>query len=357
MKGKTTMTIETNKTNLVRVVGTLEAQRTGHKRDEQLLTQQWNGVQGRERSLVLQVRSPFGTPFQLPLRFDILLEGEELLETSAPGDLVCAEGRLEWIQREDSRYATSSTSHGLRVTEVLFRPERIRLAAPEDEPGCDVWLQGVVRRTPRRYTHPDRRVQVAVVGLEIQVERTRRNSLARIVEPIEIQVAMQIDHEDLPALLRVGNQVVVEGMLERVIVPLRNDDPTVQDAVQALDAQWEAQHDHKAASREEQRRYQRQRQRLQHTILTRVIAGYVSLIRGTPATFEEAQALRSERRRQRSADQDARVVQESSATEQPARTQRPRRRVEQSEVLPAGTLETPSRNDHETTTGIDAQST
>jgi hypothetical protein len=301
------MTEAINRINTVRAVGTLDRQRAGRGRAETTIAPIWNAVRGLELSAVLQVRSPFGTPFQLPLRLDELVDGRELLACE-PGMPLRADGTLEWLQREDPRYALSPTERGRRIVEVQFRPHRIIPAIQEDEPGCDVWLEGVVRRDARRYLHPDRRVPITVVSLLVQVEHLRRNTLARLIEPIEIQVAIPSEHPDMPKLIRRGNRVTVEGMLERVVVPLRRDDPQVQRAVTALDEQWRSGQEEKQASRVDERRYARQRQRLQQTILTRVVAGYVSLIEGEPATLEEAQALRQEFQRQRREDRESRAA-------------------------------------------------
>lgn len=158
---------------------------------------------------------------------------------------------------------------------MVFRPHHIEPAEDADEPGCDVWLEGRVRRDARRYLHPERRVPIAVVSVEITVERMRRGSLARMLETVEVQVAIPVTHPDLPKLLRRGNLVRVEGMLERVIVPLRADDEQVQRAVADLDQRWESDQSGNTTSRQDERRYARQRASLQQTLLTRVVAGYV----------------------------------------------------------------------------------
>jgi hypothetical protein len=150
-------------------------------------------------------------------RWDALREHQRQHILAQPGCIPNTHERQVWLSR--LRAARR------RIVEVQFRPQRIIPAIQEDEPGCDVWLEGVVRRDARRYLHPDRRVPIAVVSLLVQVERSRRNTLARLLEPIEIQVAIPVEHPDLPNLIRRGNRVTVEGMLERVVVPLRGDDP------------------------------------------------------------------------------------------------------------------------------------
>ena len=333
--------------NAVRIVGTIDAQRIG-RREETTITQSWNGVQGIDHRMMVQVRSPFGTPFQLPLSFDRLEQGQELLAESLAGTPLCAEGTIEWLQREDSRYATDLTTRGRRITETIVRVKRVLPITPEDEPGCDVWLEGSGRRSVRRYLHPDRRVPIAVVSLDVLVERTRRLSMARLVEQVEVQVAIPVDHPDLPNLMRLGNRVAVEGMLERIVVPLRNDDPQVQAAVTALDQRWQAQTGQQPPNRDEQRRYSRQRQRLQQTIVTRVVAGYVGLLAGTPATLEEATALRTERQRQRDVDRQERA-EANEHSEHPdlplLEPRRPRRRATSEETHPTADRELESASE------------
>jgi hypothetical protein len=280
--------------NTVRAVGTLDVLRVG-RREEATTRAVRNAVRGAELTSALQVRGPFGAPFQLPMRLDELIAGRSLLG-SEPGTPLVAVGTLEWQQRDDPRYASRPRERGRRVTEVVFRPHHIEPAEDTDEPGCDVWLEGRVRREARRYLHPERRVPIAVVGLEIVVERMRRGSLARMLEAVEVQVAIPVAHPDLPKLLRRGNLVRVDGMLERVVVPLRTDDEQVRRAVAELDQRWESDHDGNATSRQDEQRYARQRASLQQTLLTRVVAGYVAVLEGEPGSLEEAERLREDRR-------------------------------------------------------------
>jgi hypothetical protein len=50
--------------------------------------------------------------------------GRELLACE-PGIPLRADGTLEWLQREDPRYALSPTERGRRIVEVQFWPQRI----------------------------------------------------------------------------------------------------------------------------------------------------------------------------------------------------------------------------------------
>lgn len=243
---------QTRQINLVRVVGTLDTQTvsrrdaaqlpgviTGNGRNERpraTLTRRFNEVQGTEQRAVLQVPSPFGKPFQIALHLEGGIEGRELLETSEPGTLLAADGELEWVQTTDPRYAVDATDRGRRASELIFRARAVRLAGDADEPGCDVWLEGSVLTTSRVLRHPDRPVLIAVTTVRVNVERTRKGSRARLSEPANVAIAIPVDHPEAPNLLRQGNQVVIEGMLERYVVPLRGAE--VDRAVAALDETW-----------------------------------------------------------------------------------------------------------------------
>lgn len=154
----------------------------------------------------------------------------------------------------------------------------------------------------------------AATTVRVNLERTRRGSRARIAEPANVAVAIPLDHPDAPGLLRPGNLVLIEGILERYLAPLRGAE--VERAVTALDDDWAAQQAglRENARRDAERRYNRQRRRLQETTRTRVVAGYVELRAGTPATVEEAQELRAAGQRNRRTDQQRRLTRRSNGT-------------------------------------------
>jgi hypothetical protein len=279
--------------NHVIAVGTLDRQRRNGRETTQLHAR--NAVQGHEQRIVLQVPSPFGQVYGLPLQLGARLEGAELLAQAAPGVALTASGRLEWAQQTDRRYATAPDDTGRTSGELLFHVEALRAAAPEDEAGCDVWLSGVVLSAPRIQRHPHKRsVLLAQTALRVRIERGRQGSRARLVETERVPLVVPLDHPDAPNLLRPGNEVVVEGMLERIVVELRG--PEVDRAIAVLDGEWQAQHAALHGSPEQlqtaERRYHSQRRALREATRSRVVAGYVELLNGTPASAREARALR-----------------------------------------------------------------
>ena len=132
---------------------------------------------------------------------------------------------------------------------------------------------------------------------------TRKGSRARLLARANVPVTIPLDHPDAEALFRPGNEVVVEGMLERVTVLLNGQD--VERAVAALDSAWETERAGLGTAEQArcERGYTRRRWRLLEGARTRVVAGYVELIAGTPATLTEGLAFRREQQQQRMQEQ------------------------------------------------------
>jgi hypothetical protein len=206
----------------------------------------------------------------------------------------------------DPCYVVDIDDRGRRSSELIVRTRSLRRADEDDQAGCDVWLEGAVLTTPRILRHPERPVLIAATTVRVTIERTRVGSRARISEPANVAVAIPIEHTDAPNLLRPGNQVVIEGMLERYLVPRSGVE--VERAVAALDDAWQQESDGLSgqALRDAERRYARQRRRLQETTRTRVVAGYVELVSGTPASLDEAQELRDASQQNRRNDRRGR---------------------------------------------------
>jgi hypothetical protein len=186
----------------------------------------------------------------------------------------------------------------------------LRLANESDEPGCDAYLVGTVLTPARILRHPDRLVRIAATTIQVQIERTRAHSRARIAERANVAVVVPLDHEDVERLLRPGNEVLIEGMLERVQVPLSGTD--VDRVIAALEQRWADDQERLAGRPGELRAasqaYRKQRQRLTTASRTRIVAGYIELLAGTPATIAEAHSLRRERQRERQLAQQARAA-------------------------------------------------
>jgi hypothetical protein len=109
----------------------------------------------------------------------------------------------------------------------------------------------------------------------------------------QVPIVIPLQHPDAPNLLRPGNRVAVEGMLERIVIDLHG--PDIDQAIAGLDAAWTSYQTtitDRETFRQAERRHQRERRKLAQTTCSRVVIGYVDLIDGTPANPREAQALR-----------------------------------------------------------------
>lgn len=292
--------------NQITLVGMLDTQRRRGK--DTLLTSRYNRLGGRGEQVSLQLLSPYGTPFRQVVHLEGPVVGRELLDDAAQGALLAVEGVLEWTLTTDPRYALSPLERGRQSSEITIRARAIRLATVDDELGADVWLRGRVLTPIRTLRHPEKPLRIAATTLQITQTQTRKGSRACLVEQANVPVTIPLDHPDAERLFRPGNEVIVEGMLERVMVLLNGQD--VERAVTALDQEWHEEREALAASAigGRQRDYARQRWRLLEGARTRVVAGYVELIAGTPATLAEGLTIRRQQQRQRRTDRREREV-------------------------------------------------
>jgi hypothetical protein len=299
-----------HRNNQVLAVGALDLQIQRGRQQTRINSR--NALRGHEEQIALQVRSPFGQVYALPVQLDTTTEGAELLAHQPVGAPLAISGSLKWSRRADMRYAVAPGERGRQVNELVFRALAVRAATAEDEPGCDVWVSGIVQSPPKVVRHPHKpSVLLAQTALKVSVEQRRNNSRATLVETERVPLVVPLDHPDAPKLLRPGNQVVVEGMLERVALTLRG--PDVDRAVAAAEAEWQARRpaleSHPDALRAAERQHARHLQGLGEAVRNRVVAGYVELITGTPMSLREAQELRQEQVRA----QQARIEQKTGS--------------------------------------------
>ena len=296
----TPTTTQPRRINQAIAVGTLEIQR---RRGQDLTTIRIrNELQGRAEQAMLQILSPFGKTFALPLQIEGHIPGADLLASAQAGTPLLVHGELEWDFTTDPRYALNAGERGRRASELTFHATEIAIPDTAHEPGCDVWLEGMVQTPARIMPHPHKpSVRVALTNLRVRVTRQRQNSRAVMQATELVPLVIPLGHPDAPNLLRPGNQVIVEGMLERVVVALSGEE--VERAQAALDARWEQQRKALAHTaddlRQAERYYRRQRMQLAEGTRSRVVAGYVELVEGTPANLREAYQLRHQFLQQR----------------------------------------------------------
>jgi hypothetical protein len=277
--------------NTATVVGSLELQTIrGHER---VRVFRRNELQGSADQIVLQVPSPFGHSYALPLELGRCVTGIDLMNKVSSGTRLAVSGRLHWEQWIDTRFALDGEPNR-RTSDLVFHVEAIRIASGQEEPGCDVQLSGVIRSAPRMMRHPYRPgVLLAVTTLHVPIEQQRAATRSRMMTIEQVPIVVPLQHPDAPSLLRPGNRVAVEGMLERIVIDLHG--PDVDRAIAGLDAAWAS---HQTAItdrdtfRQAERRHLYERRKLAQATRSRVVVGYVDLIEGTPASPREAQALR-----------------------------------------------------------------
>ncbi|MCS6840369.1 MAG: hypothetical protein NZ699_09225 [Roseiflexus sp.] len=239
--------------------------------------------QNPSRRPQLRITGPLGGDFRLPVRVMREIPGRELLDSAHHGVRLLVEGRLEW---------TTSSDNALPAPTLVA--SAVRPVTPDDEDGCDIHMCGEITGPARIGRHPLRSsVALAQVTVRVQIPRTRAGSRAILTETVRIPVVIPLNHPGAPALLRPGNRVIIEGMLEQALLPRSGPD------VEQTLADLEATASQRAAwvttpeeARAVERDHARRRWEATHTIIHRVVAGYVELLHGAPATIREARELR-----------------------------------------------------------------
>lgn len=252
--------------------------------------------QSPSRRPQLRMSGPFGGDFRLPIRVTREIPGRELLDPAHHGERLLVEGQLEWTVSPDQAPSTPT------LIASVVRP-----VTPEDEDGCDIHMCGEITGPARIGRHPLRSgVALAQVTVRVQIPRTRPGSRAILTETVRIPAVIPLNHPGTPALLRPGNRVVIEGLLEQAALP--RSGPEVEQELAHLE-ETAKQRAARAMTSEEaraaERDHARQRWEATHTVVHRVVAGYVELLNGAPATIREARELRRAAMQRRAQRQQA----------------------------------------------------
>lgn len=252
--------------------------------------------QNPSRHPQLRMAGPLGGDFRLPIRVTREIPGRELLDPAHHGVRLLVEGRLEWSASPDNAPPAPT-----------LVASAVHPVTPDDEDGCDIHMCGEITGPARIGRHPLRSsIALAQVTVRVQIPRTRAGSRAILTETVRIPVVIPLNHPGTPALLRPGNRVVIEGLLEQASLPrsgpeveqeLANLEETTKQRVAWAMTSEEA----RAAERDHARR----RWEATHTVVHRVVAGYVELLNGAPATIREARELRRAAMQRRAQRQQA----------------------------------------------------
>ena len=287
----------------------------------------------------MQLVSPFGEPFALPLELAPGVTGSELLHQATAGQVLVVEGELRQRTSVDSRYARSAQDPGRQVQELKLRVTNVRTPQPEEPITSAVWLEGTVIEPPRLVRHSeDRSIQLAMTVVEVAQDGSAAvypGSRFGFKRQVRVQVGIPVAFEHAALLFKPGNQVRIEGQMDCMIFTQGGE--VVNQTVARLDAEF-AQREQQGFKSGQQRNetvraYRRQRQQLLEAARPFVMVGYVDALTdeagqslAEPISLDEALERRREfaadlRRRRaereaRRAEREARATQEPSADEQ-----------------------------------------
>lgn len=264
------------------------------------------GLGGRWENLTLQVGSPYGGMFALPLELTPDVPGIELLDTAEADTLLAVEGRLQLKLTYDGRFASDrldARNHSDRgrptramhliVSRVRERNERERSA------NSAVWLEGVVAEPPQVSRHPDLpALQLGGTILHIAFARPLDfpGVEATIDEIAEVNVAIPTNHRDAEKLFRPGNRVRAIGQLDCRMEFQGGE--TMRAKLAEIDQDWAERKEQLADKPGELWRaeaaWRRQRQRFEAAPRLYALLGHVELLEGEPLALGETYQLRHE---------------------------------------------------------------
>jgi len=281
------------------------------------------GRGGRWENLTLQVRSPYGGMFAMPIEIEPNIPGAQLLQSAAPDAMLAIEGSLQLKQTFDGRYATDTKDARGRCARGRPTRELQLLVSCVREPNerehrasSAVWLEGEVAEPPQISRHPELpSIQLAGSILRVSFGRPADfpGIAATIQETVDVNIAIPTSHADAEKLYRQGNIVRMIGQLDCRMEFQGGE--AVRVKLAEIDAEWAARKDTLAGKPGELRRaesaYLRQRQRFEAAPRLYVLAGHVELLEGEPMALADTFEARREfvrNRRQQQATRRARTA-------------------------------------------------
>lgn len=275
-----------------------------------------NPALGETYTVKLQLASPYGNSFALSVEVNAGVAGAEHLTAARPGDVLVLEGHLVRTEAVDDRFASygeEELSDGIHYRDVSFKVSSLRPRAEKDpaSAGSSVWVEGTVVEPPAIFRHPQH-PEILFARMRLRAKtplQTGDSALFPVLEQTcEMTVIVPTENEDAGYLYRRGNQVRIRGVLERL--PLRQGGTEVRDRLGELDAAWRAkqaelQGDARAL-RAEGQQHLRERERLERSPRTMVLAAEVQPLNGAEpldleAARKERDAYTSQQRQARAA--------------------------------------------------------
>jgi hypothetical protein len=194
----------------------------GKREREEVTTRTSRTTLGMQVSrFFVELETPYGEPFRMPLEVKEFTPGANLLSTLEPGASVAVEGAVRLYADYDGRFAKDDADKGRPIREMRMQVAEVR-TPHEDEPAIAsaVWLTGTVVEPLRRMRHPQMpslefaQVMVEVVINEQAPARPGYPGLKRmLVDRMEIPIFVAVDHPQAELLYRPGNAVQISGEL------------------------------------------------------------------------------------------------------------------------------------------------
>ena len=206
------------------------------------------GVGGRWENLILQVGSPYGGMFALPIELSPDVLGIELLDSAAAETMLAIEGSLPLRQTFDGRFATdrldarNRSDRGRPTRELQLRVSLVRTPNTDERRASSaVWLEGVVAEPPQVSRHPNLpAIQLASTILKVAFARPLDfpGVAATIDEIVDVNVAIPTSHRTAPLRAKQGGWISPSGWSAWTFVAGRpaskEDVPSVIAAIRAF---------------------------------------------------------------------------------------------------------------------------
>ena len=322
------MTDTVNKVIVVGMLDTMLVRDRGEKRDRRSGRDQMievtrkagrtRGIGGRWENLTLQVRSPYGGMFAMPIQIEPNVPGAELLAGATADTMLAIEGALQLKQSFDPRFATDRadfrgrTDRGRPSRELQLRISCVREPNEHERRASSaVWLEGEVAEPPQISRHPALpSIQLAGTILRVSFRRPADfpGIAATIQETVDVNIAIPTSHPDAEKLYRQGNVVRVVGQLDCRMEYQGGE--AVRLKLAEIDAEWAERKIELADKPGELRRaetvYLRVRQRFEAAPRLYVLTGGAELFAGEMMDIEATYQARREFVRSRRQQQDAR---------------------------------------------------
>jgi len=203
----------------------------------------------------LQVLTPFGEPFALPVQLAGEAEQQYRLRRGQSRNLVVT-GQVRLSAQYDGRYARPDDVMGERVQRMELVAQTVRLLGPEETVGASiVELEGTVVGQPIPRSHPHLPTQDCIeVTLACAVPHTVTVGGSSLSRTLRYRVRLAVPRRARGAryLYVPGNRVRVRGELDCVLVRWMPDGADGSSAFQQAQEAWKY----------GQRRYQHSPQRL-----------------------------------------------------------------------------------------------